>query len=129
MTFLKQMRKHEATHFPKIILNTLYLFILIGSFFLLPFQVNSLVSLSGEELFTKNCSGCHTNGGNIIRRGKTLKVGALKRYGIDNPEAIAKIANEGIGIMSGYKNSLKDGEDKILSLWIWQQAQNAWVQG
>ena len=83
----------------------------------------------GEELFTKNCVGCHVKGGNIIRRGKTLKLQALKRNGIDNSQAIAIIASQGIGSMSGYKEFLKEGEDQVLADWIWEQAQNAWVQG
>ena len=62
--------------------------------------------ISGEGLFQNHCSGCHINGGNIIRRRKTLKLTALNRNGIDNPEAIAKIARLGIGSMSGYEKVL-----------------------
>ncbi len=76
-----------------------------------------------------HCSGCHINGGNIIRRAKNLKIQALKRNGLDNPESIAKVARKGIGIMNGYEDVLKEGEDEILAIWIWQQAQKAWVQG
>tara|TARA_B100000886_G_scaffold287303_1_gene211921 strand:- start:343 stop:471 length:129 start_codon:yes stop_codon:yes gene_type:complete len=39
---------------------------------------------------------------------------------------IAKIANEGIGYMKGYKNKLKDREDKILARWIIQQTEEDW---
>ncbi|NBQ36890.1 MAG: cytochrome C6, partial [Synechococcus sp.] len=31
----------------------------------------------GAALFEAHCVGCHLNGGNIIRRGKTLKLKAL----------------------------------------------------
>ena len=83
----------------------------------------------GENLFIENCSGCHVNGGNIIRRNKTLKISALKRNGLDNPEAIAKVARIGIGSMSGYEEVLGKGGDKIVANWIWEQSQKAWVQG
>ena len=83
----------------------------------------------GENLFIEHCSGCHVNGGNIIRRNKTLKISDLKRNGLDNPEAIAKIARLGIGNMSGYEEVLGEGGDQIVANWIWEQSQKAWVQG
>ena len=84
---------------------------------------------SGEELFSMHCSGCHVQGGNIIRRTKTLKIKALKRNGVDNQDAIARIAREGIGSMSGYEEVLGKGGDQLVANWIWQQVQKAWVQG
>ena len=68
------------------------------------------------------------NGGNIIRRSKNLKISSLKRNGIDNPETIAKIARQGIGIMSGYEDELGENGDQIVANWVWEQAQKAWVQ-
>ena len=83
----------------------------------------------GEDLFLMHCSACHIEGRNIIRRSKTLKLSALKRNGLDNQEAIAKVAREGIGSMSGYQEVLGEGGDQLVAIWIWEQAQNAWVQG
>ncbi len=85
--------------------------------------------LKGQDLFLKHCSGCHINGGNIIRRNKTLKLKDLKKNGVDNPEAIAQIARNGIGIMSGYKELLGVDGDKFVASWVWESSQNAWVQG
>ena len=53
----------------------------------------------------------------------------LKKRGFDNPEEIARIAREGIGTMSGYKEVLGEDGDKLVATWIWNQAQKAWVQG
>ena len=94
----------------------------------LPKQLNAVEADLGENLFKNNCAGCHINGGNIMRRSKNLKIKSLKRNGIDNPEAIAKIARQGIGIMGGYKDQLEDNGDQIVANWIWEQAQKAWVQ-
>ena len=94
----------------------------------LPKQLNALETDLGENLFKNYCAGCHINGGNIIRRAKNLKISSLNRNGIDNPEAIAKIARQGIGIMDGYKDQLGDDGDKIVANWVWTQAQKAWVQ-
>ena len=97
-------------------------------FISLPKKVNALDTDFGKNLFNNNCAGCHVNGGNIIRRSKNLKLSTLKRNGIDDVEAIAKVAREGIGIMDGYKDRLGDNGDQIVANWIWEQAQKAWVQ-
>jgi cytochrome c6 len=83
----------------------------------------------GAELFAQHCAGCHLHGGNIIRRGKTLKLAALARNGINNPAAIAQIAAEGIGQMDGYATVLGEGGPEAVAAWVWDQAQNAWIQG
>ncbi len=94
----------------------------------LPLASYALNETQGEDLFQNNCASCHIKGGNIIRRNKTLKLKDLKRNHLDSPEAIAKIALEGIGIMSGYKKNLDDGQEEILAHWIWEQSQKAWIQ-
>ena len=98
-------------------------------FFLsLPKQLVALDTDSGKNLFKNHLAGCHINGGNIIRRSKNLKISSLKRNGIDDPETIAKIARQGVGIMSGYEDELGDNGDKIVANWVWEQSQKAWVQ-
>ena len=94
----------------------------------MPKELNATETDLGKELFKINCAGCHINGGNIIRRSKNLKISALKRNGIDNPEAIAKIARQGIGIMGGYEDELVNNGDQIVANWVWEQAQKAWIQ-
>ena len=94
----------------------------------LPKEINAIEAPLGENLFKNNCAGCHINGGNIIRRSKNLKISSLKRNGIDNPEAIAKIARQGIGMMDGYKDQLGNNGDIIVANWIWEKAQKAWLQ-
>ena len=81
----------------------------------------------GETIFKNVCAGCHVRGGSVILNGsKSLKLSDLEKRGIANVNAIAKIANEGIGYMNGYKHKLKDREDKILAQWIIQNAENGW---
>ena len=114
-------------------LNTIKVLILItliiASFSSLPKKVFALNENEGEHLFIENCAGCHINGGNIIRRNKTLKMKDLSRNGLDTAETIAKIAREGIGIMDGYKEVLGEKGDQLVANWILKQAQKAWVQG
>jgi cytochrome c6 len=83
----------------------------------------------GGRLFDAHCAGCHVNGGNIIRRGKTLRMAALERQGVASEAAIAAIAAGGVGQMSGYGGVL--GEDGVAAVaaWVWQQAQADWPHG
>jgi cytochrome c6 len=83
----------------------------------------------GARLFENHCAGCHVRGGNIIRRRKTLQLKALQREGLASAEAIARVAAEGRGGMSGYGDVLGPGGAEEVGAWVWQQAQNAWTQG
>ena len=98
---------------------------------LLSFVISPIANAGdpGEDLFLMHCSACHIEGGNIIRRSKNLKLTALKRNGLDNEDAIAQVAREGIGSMSGYQEVLGEGGDQLVAIWIWEQAQKAWVHG
>jgi cytochrome c6 len=93
---------------------------------LLPWWRPAPAWADGAQLFTQHCAGCHLNGGNIIRRGKTLKLAALERQGLDSREAIAQIASGGIGQMSGYGEQLGEEGVAEVSSWVWQQAQLGW---
>jgi cytochrome c6 len=83
----------------------------------------------GARLFENHCLGCHVHGGNVIRRGRTLKLKALERNGISGPEAIAVIAAEGIGSMAGYGKVLGEGGAEAVGRWVWQQALTGWTKG
>ena len=81
----------------------------------------------GETVFKNVCAGCHVRGGSVVLKGsKSLKLSDLEKRGIADVNSIAEIANEGIVYMKGYKNKLKDGEDKVLAQWIIQNAQKGW---
>ena len=81
----------------------------------------------GETIFKNVCAGCHVRGGSVVLKGsKSLKLSDLEKRGIADEISIAKIANDGIGFMKGYKNKLKDGEDKVLAQWIIQNAEKGW---
>ena len=81
----------------------------------------------GETIFRNVCAGCHVRGGSVVLKGsKSLKLSDLVKRGIADENSIAKIANEGIGFMKGYKNKLRDGEDKVLAQWIIQNAEKGW---
>lgn len=81
---------------------------------------------AGGVLFENHCAGCHVNGGNIIRRSKTLRQAALERNGITGPEAVAAIAAAGIGQMGGYAEQLGPGGPEAVGTWVWERALADW---
>lgn len=84
------------------------------------------LAMDGAQLFEAHCAGCHVNGGNIVRRGRTLRLAALQRQDLASQEAIARIAAGGIGQMSGYQALLGDAGVEAVASWVWQQAQLGW---
>jgi len=80
----------------------------------------------GARLFAQTCAGCHPHGGNIIRRGRTLRESALRRQGIEGAAAVAQIAAAGIGRMDGYAAALGEGGAASVGAWVWQQALADW---
>jgi cytochrome c6 len=81
---------------------------------------------NGAKVFSVQCAGCHINGGNIIRRGKTLKQKALKKYGMDSIEAVTSIVTNGKNNMSAYKDRLTTQEIEDVSAYVLERAEKDW---
>lgn len=86
----------------------------------------SIPTASGTALFEQHCAGCHPQGGNIIRRGKSLKARALRRYHLLDEAALADVIAQGQGIMSGYDDRLSPSEIQTLARYVQQQAEQGW---
>lgn len=85
---------------------------------------------AGSQLFEQQCAGCHVNGGNIIRRNKTLKLKALQKNQVDTVEAIAALITNGKGnLMSAYRDRLSAEEIATLARYVLEQAQHDWPKG
>lgn len=80
----------------------------------------------GEELFQANCAGCHARGGNIVRRGKNLKLKALHKNKVDTQDAIASLVTNGKNNMSAYGDRLTPTEITEISAYVLQQAEQGW---
>jgi cytochrome c6 len=81
---------------------------------------------TGAQVFVAQCAGCHGGGGNIIRRGKNLKLNTLQKNKMATPEAIAAIVTQGKGIMSAYGKKLTAAEIADVSAYVLEQAQSGW---
>jgi cytochrome c6 len=81
---------------------------------------------NAAKIFETNCAGCHINGGNIIRRGKNLKMNALKKNDMDSIEAITDIVTNGKNNMSAYKDRLTSQQIQEVATYVLQKAENNW---
>lgn len=81
---------------------------------------------NGAKIFSAQCAGCHINGGNIIRRGKNLKMKALQKYGMDSIEAISNIVANGKNNMSAYKDRLSSKEIEDVAAYVLEKAEKGW---
>jgi cytochrome c6 len=80
----------------------------------------------GEQIFEVHCAGCHPQGGNILRRGKTLKQKALKRYHLENIEDIITLVTNGKNNMSAFGDRLSKEEIENVSAYILEKAAQNW---
>lgn len=81
---------------------------------------------NGEKVFQVNCVGCHVNGGNIIRRGKNLKLKTLQKNGYADVEAIAFLVSNGKANMSAYKDRLTPEQIEDVAAYVLAQAEKGW---
>ena len=80
----------------------------------------------GAKIFQAECAGCHPNGGNIIRRGKNLKLRALHRNKLDSIESISSLVTNGKNNMSAYGDRLSLTEIENVSAYVLERAENNW---
>ena len=84
------------------------------------------IPLNGSQLFEAQCAGCHAGGGNIIRRGKNLKLKALQKNKVDTQDAIVNLVTVGKGNMSAYRDRLTPEEIQTVSAYVLAQAAQNW---
>lgn len=73
--------------------------VLVGASLSLP---PSSAALTGGEVFSQSCAGCHAGGGNILAGGKSLRQKDLARFGYVDVESIYNIVDKGKGMMGAY---------------------------
>jgi cytochrome c6 len=80
----------------------------------------------GAVIFENTCAGCHVNGGNIMRRGKNLKLKTLQKNGVDSVEAIAQLVTNGKGSMGAYGDRLSVVEIDAVAKFVLESAEKGW---
>jgi cytochrome c6 len=82
--------------------------------------------IQGSQVFEAQCAGCHVGGGNIIRRGKNLKLKTLQKNKVDTIAAISALVTAGKGNMSAYGDRLSPVEIEAVSAYVLDQAASNW---
>jgi cytochrome c6 len=100
--------------------------LLFGIVSLAPSAWAATDSANGAQLFQTHCAGCHVNGGNIVRRGKNLKLKTLQRNKVDSLEAIAELVTYGKGNMSAYQDRLTEQQIQEVAAYVLDQAKQGW---
>ncbi|WP_431631772.1 c-type cytochrome [Alkalinema pantanalense] len=80
----------------------------------------------GQQVFSLHCAGCHDGGGNIVRRGKTLKLKALEKNQVATQDAIIALVTNGKANMSAYADRLTPEEIENVAAYVLEQAQKNW---
>lgn len=120
-------RKREWSLIPQIIrLCTVILGMAIALYAFSATPVSAADTDIGAKLFEIHCAGCHPQGGNIIRRGKTLKQSALQKNKVDTLEAIATLVSNGKNNMSAFKDRLSPDDINDVSAYVLEQAAQGW---
>lgn len=80
----------------------------------------------GSTLFELYCAGCHPQGGNIVRRRKTLKLNALERDGYTSLESLTDLVAKGQNNMPGFEKKLNTIQIETLAQFVLEQADQGW---
>ena len=107
-------------------MKTLAIILLIALSFVFNSPALAEDTANGAKIFSVQCVGCHVNGGNIVRRGKTLRLKALKRNHMDSQDAIATLVTNGKNNMSAYKDRLTPKEIEAVAAYVLEQAEQGW---
>ncbi|MBE9251584.1 c-type cytochrome [Dolichospermum sp. LEGE 00240] len=81
---------------------------------------------SGAAIFKANCAQCHTGGGNIVNRAKTLKKEALEKYDMYSAEKIIAQVTKGKGAMPAFGRRLKPAQIENVAAYVLEQADKGW---
>ena len=90
-------------------------------------QVASAFDLvSGEQIFSANCSACHAGGNNAIMPEKTLKQDALEENGMNSIDAITTQVKNGKNAMPAFGGRLTDEDIDNVAHYVLNQSEKGW---
>jgi len=77
---------------------------------------------AGAQVFGGKCVACHRNGGNIVKRNKTLKPDALEKYNMYSAKAIITQVTCGKGVMPQFGKQFTEEQIANVAAYVLQQA-------
>ena len=79
---------------------------------------------SGAKIFSANCAACHAGGNNVIMANKTLKLDALKTYGMDSLDAIKTQVTKGKNAMPAFGGRLSAAQIEDVATYVLSKAES-----
>lgn len=81
---------------------------------------------NGDKIFNANCSACHIGGGNVVMVNKTLKKGALEKYGMNSIDAIVRQVTNGKNSMPAFKGRLSSKQIQDVAAYVLEKSERGW---
>ncbi len=81
---------------------------------------------NGAKIFSANCAACHAGGNNVIMANKTLKLDALKTYGMDSLDAIKTQVTKGKNAMPAFGGRLSAAQIEDVATYVLSKAESGW---
>lgn len=106
--------------------SALILSVLTVVLFALSQPVYSADLAAGEQVFSANCSACHSGGNNAIMPDKTLKKDALEKNGMNSIEAISTQVKLGKNAMPAFGGRLADEDIDNVANYVLSQSESGW---
>ena len=104
----------------------LFTFLLIFSLSLASERVLAADLEAGKQIFSSNCSACHSGGNNAIMPDKTLKIDALEENGMKSVSAITNQVKNGKNAMPAFGGRLGDEDIDNVANYVLDQAESGW---
>ena len=81
---------------------------------------------AGEKIFMNNCTGCHSNGLNVIAPEKTLKKSSLEKNGKFSQQAIINQVTNGKSPMPAFGKALSADDIENVAAFVLKKANADW---
>lgn len=93
---------------------------------LISFSSNAYAAGEGEQIFSANCSVCHSGGNNAIIPEKTLKKEVLAENKMNSVDAIVNQVTNGKGAMPAFGGRLTDENIQDVANYVLSQSEQGW---
>nr|YP_010155925.1 cytochrome c553 [Cumathamnion serrulatum]QQY85374.1 cytochrome c553 [Cumathamnion serrulatum] len=107
------------------------LFLLFPFIFLLSIKFvladNSSIDLNaGQEIFSQNCSACHSGGMNVLVSERTLEKAILEKFSMYDVQAIITQVTNGKNSMPAFGERLSEEEIQNVANYVLDQSASGW---
>lgn len=89
-------------------------------------DANAADLAAGEQVFSANCSACHSGGNNAIMPDKTLKQDALEENGMNSIQAITTQVKNGKNAMPAFGGRLADEDIDNVANYVLNKSEQGW---